>query len=118
MYANHNNLPAFLAQIPRKESLCVLQTLGATISADNCSTARYTQSITSKMIIDIARTKGITDKKLLVHHFVHCQNHIQNGWCNEAAIGFGKLAGDALADSLPCFAPHLRISGELGNIHR
>ena len=35
MYANHNNLPAFLAQIPRKESLCVSRTLGATISADN-----------------------------------------------------------------------------------
>ena len=40
MYANHNDLPAFLSKIPRKESLCVLRTLGATISADNCSTAR------------------------------------------------------------------------------
>ena len=69
-------------------------------------------------IIDIARTKGITDKKLLVHHFGHFQNHILNGWCNEVAIGFVKRAGDALADSLPCFAPHIRISGELGNIHR
>ena len=118
MYANHNELPDFLAQIPRKESLCVSRTLGATISEDNCSTARSTQSRTSKMIIDIARTKGITYKKLLVHHFGHCQNHIRNGWCNEVAIGFGKRAGDALADSLPCFAPHLRISGELGNIHR
>ena len=86
------------------------------ISAENCSTARSTQSRTSKMIIDIARTKDITHKKLLVHHFGHCQNHIQNGWCNEVEIGFGKHAGDALADSLPCFAPHLRISGELGNI--
>ena len=118
MYANYNDLPNFLAQIPRKESLCVSRTLDASISADNCSTDRFTQSRTSKMIIDIARTKGITDKKLLVHHFGHFQNHIRNGWCNEVAIGFGKLASDALADSLPCFAPHLRISGELGNIHR
>ena len=71
MYANHNNLPAFIDQIPRKESLCVSRTLGDIISADNCSTTCSTQSRTSKMIIDIARTKGITDKKLLVHHFGH-----------------------------------------------
>ena len=116
MYANHNDLPDFIAQIPRKDSLCVLRTLGATILEENFSTARSTQSRTSKMIIDIARTKGITDKKLLVHHFGHCQNHIRNRWCNEVAIGFGKRSGDALAGSLPCFAPHLRISGELGNI--
>ena len=101
MYANHNNLPDFLAQIPRKESLCVSRTLGATISSDNCSTARSTQSRTSKMIIDISRTKGITDEKLLVHHFGQFQNHILNGWCNEVAIVFGKRAGDAMADSLP-----------------
>ena len=118
MYANHNDLPAFLAQIPMKESLCVSQTLGATISAYNCSTACSTQSRMSKMIIDIARTKSITDKKLLVHHFGHCQNNILNGWCNEVAIGFGKRASDALADSLSCFEPHLRISDELDNIHR
>ena len=118
MYANHNDWPTFLAQIHRKESLCVSRTLGATISADNCSTACSTQSRTSKMIIDISRTKDITDKKLLVHHFGHCQNHIRNGWCNEVAIGFGNRAGDALADNLPCFAPHLRISGELDNIYR
>ena len=55
MCANHNDLPAFLAQIPRKESLCVSRTLGATILEDNCSTARSTQSRTSKMIIDTAR---------------------------------------------------------------
>ena len=101
MYANHNDLPTFLAKIPRKESLCVSRTLGATILAKNCSTARSTQSRTSEMIIDIARTKSITDKKLLVHHFGHFQNHIQNGWCNEVAIVFGKHVGDALADSLP-----------------
>ena len=65
MYANHNDLPAFLAQIPRKEIVCVLRPLGATISAVNCSTARSNQSRTSKMIIDISRTKGITDKKLV-----------------------------------------------------
>ena len=70
------------------------------------------------MVIDVARTKGITDKKLLVHHFGNCQNHIRNGWCNEVAIGFGKRAVDSLADSLICFAPHLRISGELDNMHR
>ena len=70
------------------------------------------------MIIDIARTKVITDKKLMVHHFGHCQNYIRNGWCNEFEIGFGKRAGDSLADSLPCFAPYLRINGELGNINR
>ena len=118
MYANHNNLPTFLAQIPSKESLCVSRTLGATILADNCSTTRSTQLRMSKMIMDISRTKGITDKKLLVHHFGHCQNHIRNGWCNEVEIGFGKRSGDALTDSLPCFAPHLIISGDLGNIHR
>ena len=27
MYANHNDLPDFLAQIPRKESLCVYPSL-------------------------------------------------------------------------------------------
>ena len=117
MYTNHSNLPAFLAQIPRKESLCDSRILGATISAENYSTARSTQPRTSKMNIDIAGTKGIKDKKLLVHHFGHCQNHIRNGWCNEFEIGFGNRAGDALADSLPCFASHLRISGDLGNIH-
>ena len=118
MYANYNELPAFLGQLPMKENLYVLRNLGATISADNCSNDRSTQSITSKMIIDIARTKGIIDKKLLVHHFGHCQNHIRNGWCNVVATGFGKRAGDALADSLPCFALYLRISGDLDNIHR
>ena len=118
MYANHNNVPDFLAQIPRKESLCVSRTLGATISADNCSTACSTQSRTSKIIIDIARTKGITDKNVLVHHFGHCQNYIRNGWCNVVAIGFVKRAVDALADSLPCFALHLIISGDLDSIHR
>ena len=70
------------------------------------------------MIIDIARTKGIIDKKLLVHHFGNYYNHIQNGWYNEVSIVFEKCAGDALADSLPCLAPHLIISGDLGNIHR
>ena len=70
------------------------------------------------MIIDISRTKGIIDKKLLVHHFGHCQNHIGYVCCNEVAIGFGKCDGDGLSDSLPCFAPHLRISCELGNINR
>ena len=93
-------------------------TIGATILAEICRTDRSNQSRTSKMIIDISRTKGITDKKLLVHYFGHYQNHIRNGWCNEIAIGFGKRDGDALADSLPCFVPPLRISGELGNIHR
>ena len=62
MYANHKDLPAFLDQIPRKESLCVSRTLGATILSDNCSTARSTQPRTSKMIIYIPRTKGITDR--------------------------------------------------------
>ena len=86
MYANHNDLPAFLDQITRKESLCVSRNLGATILADNCSTAHSTQSRMLKMIIYISRTKGITDKKLLVHHVGHCQNHIRNGWCNEVQL--------------------------------
>ena len=103
IYANHNDLPDFLAQIPRKECLCILRNLGASILSENCRTDRCTQSRTYKMIIDVARTKGITYKMLLVHHFGHCQNHIQNGWCNEVAIGFGKRAGDAMADSLPFF---------------
>ena len=118
MYANNNDLPAFLAQIPRKERLCVSRTLGCTILEDNCSTARSTQSITSKTIIYIARTKDITDKKLLVHHFGNFQNHIRNGLCNVVVIGFGKRAGNALAESLPFFVPHLRISDEIDNIHR
>ena len=118
MYANHNELPALLVQIPRKEILCGLRTLDATLLADNCSTACSTQSKMSEMIIEIARRKGITNKNLLVHHFGHCQNHMQNRWCNVATIVFGKRSGNALLYSLPCFAPHLRISGELDNIHR
>ena len=39
MYTNDPELPSLLAQIPRKESLCVSCILGDTLSAGNCSTA-------------------------------------------------------------------------------
>ena len=69
-------------------------------------------------MIDTSKVIGITDKKKLFHHVDHCFNHQQNGLCNTVAIGFGRRIGDALADDLPSFAPHLRTTGELMNVHR
>ena len=40
VYKSDPSLPALLTEIPKKQSLCVSRTLGATLSADNCSTAR------------------------------------------------------------------------------
>ena len=38
-------------------------------------------------------------------------------WCNTISIEFGSRIGEALADDLPEFALHLRITGELMNVH-
>ena len=61
---------------------------------------------------------GTTDKAKMIHYFGYCNNHMQNTWCNAIAIGFRKRIGEALADDLPAFALHLRVTGELMNIHR
>ena len=118
MYAKDPELPSLLVQIPRKESLCVSRILGATLSADNCSTARLGQSRLSERIMEIAKQKGITDKKKLVVHYGHCQNHMRNGWCNAIGIRFEQRALDTLQHDIPLFAHHLRIGGELNNLHR
>ena len=60
----------------------------------------------------------ITDKKALVLHYGHCQNHIRNGWCNATGIRFERHALDTLQHDIPLFAPHLRIGDELNNLHR
>ena len=96
----------------------MLRTLGATVSANNCATARLGQSRTSEKILEIVRQSGTTDKKLLLHCFGYYFNHQHNTLCNAIAIGLGKRIGDALQDNLPSFAPHLQISGELMNVHR
>ena len=118
MYAKDPELPSLLVQIPRKESLCVSRILGATLSADNCSTACLGQSRLSERIMEIAKQQGITDKKKLVVHYGHCQNHMRNGWCNAIGIRFERRALDTLQHDIPLFAPHLRIGGELNNLHR
>ena len=61
---------------------------------------------------------GITNKKKLFHHVGHYFVHQKNGLCNTVTIRFGRHIVDALADDLPSFAPHLRITGELMNVHR
>ena len=119
IYAKDPELPSLLAQIPRKESLCVSCILGATLSADNCSTACLGQSRRlSERIMEIAKQLGITDKKELVVHYGHCQNHMCNGWCNTIGIRFERRVLDTLQHDIPLFAPHLRIGGELNNLHR
>ena len=61
---------------------------------------------------------GITDKDKLIHYFGHCNNNMKNTWCNAIPIGFGRHIGEALADDLLAFSPHLQITGELMNVHR
>ena len=43
MYANDPEIDYLITAIPRKEDLCVSCTIGATLSADNCSTAQLCQ---------------------------------------------------------------------------
>ena len=69
------SLPALLAEIPKKECVCVSRTLGATLSADNCSTARKCTSRMSQKMIATSKAIGITDKKKLFHHVGHCFNY-------------------------------------------
>ena len=58
MYNSDPSLPALLDELPKKQHLCVSRTLGATLSANNCSQARkYTSCMSQKMI---------TTSKLLV----------------------------------------------------
>ena len=118
LYANDPNLDDLITSIPRKEDLCVSGNLVATLSANNCSTAQLCHSRTSERIFDLSRVNGITDKARLVHYFGNCNNHMQNTWCNDIAIIFGRRKGEALADDLPAFAPHLRITGELMHAHK
>ena len=96
MYANNPELLSLLAEIPKKESLCVLQTLGATFFGDNCSTQRLNQSRISAKIIELSRQSGITNKKLPMHNQKHCFNHQRNTISNAIAIGIGTRIGDAL----------------------
>ena len=65
----------------------------------------------------MSRVNGIADKAKLIHEFGHCNNHMKKK-CNAIEIGFGRRIGEALADDLPVFVPHLRINGELMNVHR
>ena len=113
MYVNDPALYDFITAILQKEDLCV-----HTLDADNCSTAQLCKSRTSERIVELSRVNGITDKAKLIHYFGHCNNNMRNKWCNAIIIGFGRRIGEALADDLPEFAPHLKIAGELMNIHR
>ena len=118
MYGTDPELTAFLLEIPRKEDVCVSKTLGANLASDNCSTARLNQSKMSQKIIEKAKQVGITDRTKLYHSYGHCFNHQRNTLCKAVAGGFNRRIGEALAEDLPAFAPHLRISGELMNVHR
>ena len=94
------------------------RTLGATLSANNCSTAHFFQSRTFERIIELSIVNGITDKAKLIHYFGNWNNHMQKKWGNTIAIGFGRRLGEAMADELLAFAPHLQITDELMNVHR
>ena len=72
----------------------------------------------SQKIIETAKQVGIADKNKLYHSYGHCLNHQQNILCKAVARAFNRRIGEALAEDLPAFAPHLRISGELMNVHR
>ena len=76
MYANDPELDDFIIAIPLKEDLCVSRTIGATLSADNCSTSQLCQSRTSEQIIELLRVNGITDKAKLIHFFQHLKNYM------------------------------------------
>ena len=67
IYSNDTDIDDLITAIPRKEDLCVSHTLGATMSADNCSAAQFCQSSTSDRIIELSRVNGITDKDKLIH---------------------------------------------------
>ena len=118
MYANDPEIDDLITAIPRKEDLGVSHTIGAALSADNCSTTQLCQSRTSKRIIDLSKVNDIIDRSKLIHYFGNCNNDMQNTWCNATAIVFGRRIGETLAYELPAFAPQLRITGELMNVHR
>ena len=81
--------------------------LGATLYADNCSTAQLFQSRTSEQSIELSRVNGITDKAKLINYFGHYNNDMKNTWCNAIVIGFGRRIGETLEYYLPEFAPYL-----------
>ena len=83
IYANDPDIDDLITDIPRKEYLCVSRTLGATLSANNCSTAQLCQSSTSELIIELSIVNGITDKDKLIHFFGNFNNHMLNTWCND-----------------------------------
>ena len=66
----------------------------------------------------MSRVNGITDKVKLIHYFGHCNNNIQNIWCNDIAKVFGMPICEAMVDELPEFSPHLQITSEPSNVHR
>ena len=72
----------------------------------------------SQKIIETAKQVGITDKNELYHSYGHCFNHQQNTSWKAVAGGFNQRIGEALAEDLPAFSPHLRTFGELMNVHR
>ena len=76
MYVNNPEIDDLITAIPRKYDLCVSLTLGATLYADNCSTAQLFQSRTSEQSIELSRVNGITDKAKFIHYFGHCNNHM------------------------------------------
>ena len=117
MYASYLELDDFITAIPLKENLCVSRTLGATLSAHNCSTAQLCQSRTSKQIIELSRVNGVTDNAKLIHYFGYFNNHMQNTWFNAIEIGSGSRIGGDLADDLPSFLMYLQITGELMNVY-
>ena len=50
---------------------------------------------------------GITDKAKLINYFGNYNNHMQNTWCNDIVIVYGRRIGEAMSDDLPYFALHL-----------
>ena len=77
----------------------------ATLSANNCDTARLCVTMMSEKIIATAKEIGFNNKKQLFHHFGHCFNHQQDGLCNAVAIGWGIHIGDKLTHDIQAFAP-------------
>ena len=76
MYANDPEIDDVITSIPQKENLCVSRTLGTTLSVNNCSVDQLCKSRTSEKIIELSRVNNITYKVKLIHHFVHCKNHM------------------------------------------
>ena len=118
MYGDDEDCADLLAQIPERSTLCPTRCLGATMSADNCTTANLTQEKTAERIYAIARAKGITAPEELIVHFGNCHNHIQNVWCKAITKRLCKRLTTDLQQDIDAFPPHLRICCDLINIHR